>query len=646
MEHQNERNIRISNYLLNSENDFSESFQLHFTKVEFRSYFFFYLFQMLEMLFITVVSTLTFLPSNDNDNTIQKYFNKILSLLYLSPSLFDHRSISYFIILPILFILFLGILYTIYLGYIFKKDKVLLNTNLLKPWIVLQRLVLPIPGNIIGSYFGHYFFELKAKIYLDQLFLSIAAGVLWPWSVISASILYNSYQYKRKNDICQIRPNYILFDCFVTIFPMFQAMIPYIISVFVSTPASKCITSACITSIISFFVIIYLSFNHTYYSESMNNNVTFLFMIKIPLSFIWLVEEIYPAKFNLYLLFCLLFMVVTFALIKILSKCYCQNPRVQIRKNQSNISLQVQDQENPLTPQNDQLIIYDPFIDWPYPFNLVSLTRQDVILIIYLMMSVVTMTTVNGFAAQRIPLTKALPDFIQDHFFVADYLRENITSPFQISNVVVFIQIFLLIAFFLTVPQYMNVRRFVCIYGTLCLIRSVSFLITSLPPPCAGSPNCPCATPEVIKLFKEGNPFFIGLTWLFGVGIFLKYPQCGDLIISGHTMWLWLTTRTLCSVMVYAFPPPFNWLANSVLIVLTLIAMVYIVLSKNHYSIDVWFAFLLVELFYVLYNSLSDNVVLNKSPYLNLYQRLIKFIETRPPKRILMQTRMLIENND
>lgn len=651
VEQQNEQNYGSSNFL--ASNGLISSFQSYFSKVEFHSYFVFYLLQMLEMLFTTVLSTLTFLLS-ENSDSIPKYITNFISVCCISQSIFNNKSSTYFVIGSILLLVFLSIVYSIYLVLIIKKGNEPLDSNFLKPWIILQRLLLPLPGYIIGCYMGYYLVELTKKIYLGQLFLIIFAMIFWSWSVVSSSFLYNSYQIKRKNDNCQIRHNYFLIDCFITGFPMIQAMIPYVISIFISSSA-KSIIYVSITSLISIFIIFFAMLNHVYYDDSMNQYITYLYLIKIPLSFIWVIKQFFPMKLEKYLIFCLAFMIAAFAFMKFISKYFSCNHRAslsQIRLNTSQTDTKIEDQDQAI-PLNIQLTddqisqssFFDPFISWPYPFSLISLTRQDIILSIYLAIGVLTMVLVNGLAAQRIPIANPLPDIIQEHFYVADYLRKN-SDSFQISNILVLIQIFLLIVSVLTVPQYLNVRRFVLIYSTLCLVRSISFLLTSLPAPCAGAPNCPCADPEIINQFKKGNPIKISLTWLFGLGMFLKLPQCGDLIISGHTMWLWLASRTICSVIEYALPRPFNWLAITLLITFTLITMCYIILSKNHYSIDVWFAFLLTELFFTLYNSLSENAIQPQRPTWSLAQKIIKFFETRPPKRILAQTKMMMQYNE
>lgn len=637
MESQNERIHHTSGYLLNSGDDVLAFFQSYFTKVEFRSYIF-YLIQMLEMFLITVISTLVFISSHKNDDLIHKLYHNFLSKCYISPSIFDVNTIPYLIIGTILFLIFLFIIYTIYLGYIIKKDDNTINPNIVKPWIIIKQLVLPIPGYLIGSYFGYYFLLLTKKIYISQLFLIITVGIFWSWLVISSNILYSSYHFKRNNDISQIHHNYYLFDSFITIIPMIQTILPYVITVFISS-SYKYIIYTIITSIISIFVIIFDISNHAYYNDSMNQFIVFLFLIKMPISYIWSIDETNPTKLKSYLVFNFLFITTTFILIKLISKYYLKCNQIQ---SNDQISIESQEEISIENSKDQSIQIFDPFINFPYPFNLVSLTKQDIILGVYLSTSIVSMILFNGLAATRMPISKALPDIIQEHFYVADYLRTNVNSSFEISNILVLIQIALLIIFFLIVPQYLNVRRFVFIYGTLCYIRTISFTLTTLPAPCTGAPKCPCSDPEIINRFRNGNPIKIAFTWLFGLGMFLKLPQCGDLIISGHTMWLWLTSRTLCSVMEYVIPRPFNLLSIALLMAFTLIAMAYIVLSKNHYSIDVWFAFLITELLFTAYNSLAENSV-QQRPNWSLCQKIIRFIETRPPKRILMQTKMLMQ---
>lgn len=653
MEQQNESTLEEvslanSNDLIN-ENNLLALCQSKFQKFEFRSCFF-YILQIFEMLFITVTSTLTVISTNESDNSSVKFLNFFISLCYISPSLFSHSFVTYLIVGIILLLILLIIGYTIYIGYKIRKDETSLSPKCLQPWVIMHRLILPFPGIIIGCYFGYYFKLLTRVVCQEKLFFIIYTGLLWCWSIVSSCSLYNSRQYQRKYDICQIQSEFVLFECFITIFPLFQAIMPYIISIFI-TSESNTVLYSCLTIMLSILVILFVPLKKPYYSDFMNNYVIFLYSLKIPISLVWMVEKIYPNHLGIYIIFCLVFSITTFLLIKFISFCIqnyllTNHTQTQTSQTQNNIRIENQDSDLQLNFQlvdehTNQPSIRDPFINCRYPFNLISLTNQDILLAIHLVSSVVIMMLCNAVAAKRMPISKQLPDLIQDHFYIADELRNAADSPFIISNVVVLVQIPLLVLFIFGFPHYFNIRRFVFIYGVLCCIRTVSFLITSLPAPCTGAPRCPCSDPKVIQNFSEGSAVKIAFTWLFGLGIFLKYPQCGDLIISGHTMWLWITTRSLCSVMTQLIPKPISWLANSALITLTLIAMCYIILAKNHYSIDVWFGFVLTEMLFLFYNSLWGQAIHPPNDNDSLLVRLIRFLETRPPKRILIQTKKM-----
>lgn len=641
--------------IVGNEIDFLSFYQSSFIKVEIRNRFF-YSIQMFQMFFITVISTLVVLPTVESENSSIKIFNDILSFFYISPYFFNHSVSSYVVIGTILLLILVVIGYTFFIGFKIREDTPL-NSNSLKPWIIVHRLFLPFPGYMIGCYLGFYFQELTQNIYLCQILLVTFTGMFWCWVIFTSNLLYNDYPFKRKNDVCQIHHTQITFDSIITIIPMIQTTLPSVLSVFVQPTANATLYSF-LSSLSSIVILIYISISKPYINDLMNQYVFFLFLIKIPLSFVWLIEIAYEKKFELYLLFCIIVIIASFVVTRLLISCFfnCHKPaqttvpsnfsnqvqdQVQTQINDSEISNRYQDQ---IDGNNQQIqnSAFDPTANCCYPFNLVSLTYQDLALGVYLVSAILLMLTLNAVAAQRMPIANALPDLIQDHFNISHYLRLNVAEKsFQFSNIIVLIQVFLLISYFLFVPQYVNARRLAFIYASLCVIRTVSFIVTSLPAPCSGFPKCPCSDPDVIKFIKKQNPVKVGLTWLFGLGMFLVMPQCGDLIISGHTMWLWLTSRTCCSVIKYVVPRPFNWLASCFLFTLTIITMIYIILARNHYSIDVWFGFVFTELLWTLYNSYWARSIASPLPSDSLLLRFIRWIETRPPNRVLMQTRRM-----
>ena len=72
--------------------------------------------------------------------------------------------------------------------------------------------------------------------------------------------------------------------------------------------------------------------------------------------------------------------------------------------------------------------------DHSYP--LISLKKQDIFVISYLAVSLIFMVYLNAMAAQRMPETKALPDYFHEKFPIADAIRNSkYFGEGQISNV-------------------------------------------------------------------------------------------------------------------------------------------------------------------------------------------------------------------
>lgn len=249
--------------------------------------------------------------------------------------------------------------------------------------------------------------------------------------------------------------------------------------------------------------------------------------------------------------------------------------------------------------------------------------------------SPIIMILFNTIAAKRIPLSEPLPDIVHETFKVSKKIRLNVNIPmYQISNVYIIVQFVLMFLIEFIANENLNVRRLCFIYCILCYIRAFAFTVTVLPAPCAGEANCPCADPKNIKAFRERSALMIAFYWTIGFGIFIKQPQCGDLIISGHTMSLWIFNRTICDAYGRWLPRPFNWLVNSFFYAISLVSMVYIIISKNHYSIDVWFGYLFPELLWFLYKSYQKLALLPPRKNDSAIIRFIRWFETRPPKEL------------
>ncbi|KAH0794890.1 phosphatidylcholine:ceramide cholinephosphotransferase 2-like isoform X6 [Histomonas meleagridis] len=240
------------------------------------------------------------------------------------------------------------------------------------------------------------------------------------------------------------------------------------------------------------------------------------------------------------------------------------------------------------------------------------------------------MVYLNALTAQRMPETTALPDYLHEKFSIAKSLRESkYYGNYQISNIACIINGITLISFFFTARDSFNVRRIVIIYATLCYIRAVSFFLTTMPAPCTGTTKCPCSEHKALTDLKHANPFMIAFSWLFGLGMFLTHPQCGDLVISGHTMFLWLSTLGILDVIRIKIPTPFKQLMSASWVMFIMVSLLFIIISRNHYSIDVWFGFIFPQMFWMLYKAGQNSLKFKPGNNDSCLLELLRWIEYR-----------------
>lgn len=228
------------------------------------------------------------------------------------------------------------------------------------------------------------------------------------------------------------------------------------------------------------------------------------------------------------------------------------------------------------------------------------------------------------------PIGRALPDVAHEVFPVGDQLRRSPQfGMFQFSNIACLVNGLSLVIALIIRPEHMSIRKPLVVYATVAYLRAVAFTVTGLPAPCAGLANCPCADAETIKKIKERNPLLVGIGWLIGAGIYLQSPQCGDLIISGHTMWLWLSWKMMKDLIDRLFREPFDRLFRYVTLALVLPSMIYIIIVRNHYSVDVFFGWLLIEGLWTAYSAAEVGAKKPRKLTDMWLIKLVRWIETR-----------------
>jgi hypothetical protein len=350
---------------------------------------------------------------------------------------------------------------------------------------------------------------------------------------------------------------------------------------------------------------LHLAMHRPYRTQKEVRWVGFLFIQSVPVSLLWCVEELHPPKVLAWFIICALLAVPVW---------FCAGC-IPVGRAVSD------DTDSADTMTREPV---------PWPRNIFRRERTDWFVGIYFLLALAVMAYCNAHAARRMPLAPALPDVAHDIFPVGDQLRKaSQFGAFQFSNIACLVNAVALILALVIHPEHINARKPLVVYATVAYIRSVAFTVTGLQSACTGLAKCPCSEPAIIKRFKERSPLAIAIGWFFGLGIYLRYPQCGDLIISGHTMWLWLSWKMMKDVINRLFKEPFDRLLRYLALALVLPSMIYIIIVRNHYSVDVFFGFLLIEILWCAY-SVAEVAARKPCKETDMWLvKLVRWIETR-----------------
>jgi hypothetical protein len=351
--------------------------------------------------------------------------------------------------------------------------------------------------------------------------------------------------------------------------------------------------------------VLHLAMRRPYRTQKEVRWIGFLFVESVPVSLIWCIEELRPPGVLAWLAVCALIAVPIW---------FCAGCLP--------VGRAVADDNDSAEP-----IATEP-VRWPR--SILPCERTDLFVTAYFALSLVVMTYCNAHAARRMPLGPALPDVAHDIFPVGDELRRSRQfGAFQFSNIACLLNGVSMIIALIIRPEHVNARKPAVIYATVAYIRAVAFTVTGLPAACAGLAKCPCADPATVKAFREKSPLAIAMGWLIGAGIYLPHPQCGDLIISGHTMWLWLSWKMMKDVINRLFKEPFDRLLRYLTLALVMPSMIYIIIVRNHYSVDVFFGWLLIEVLWIAY-SVAEVAARKPRKGTDMWLvKLVRWIETR-----------------
>lgn len=259
-----------------------------------------------------------------------------------------------------------------------------------------------------------------------------------------------------------------------------------------------------------------------------------------------------------------------------------------------------------------------------------SMNSRSVFVVCWVVASIYTMNIFNAFAYSRMPGEGPLPDVIADAYKNYGGLRNS--RQYMGRQPADVVSLFLTAASIITTLIFwdkVNARKMGVVYCLCLLMRTLFFSVTGLPPTCIGYPNCPCETTPYAKVASAYSLPTVAAIYTFSMGFFLdRFPQCGDLTMSGHTIYLWIVALYFTETLQKTFKGLIVSLIKVVVYVLLTFVLITIVLIRNHYTIDVFLATIFTNMLWTMY-SWSDHLLrMDHQPFVKSYVgRAFKWIE-------------------
>jgi len=227
-----------------------------------------------------------------------------------------------------------------------------------------------------------------------------------------------------------------------------------------------------------------------------------------------------------------------------------------------------------------------------------------------------------AFTHERVPETEPLPDLFLDHVKYQDW-GLDVSEMILMSNT--FLAVFVIM---LHSHRTIILRRIWLILGLLYYYRALTMCVTVLPK-ADKTYTCMPKTPQnetTAMMYVERV-----LTIISGGGLSIngKHVFCGDYIFSGHTM-----TLTLGYLAIKQYSPRRFILLHWASFLAALCGVIFLLLARGHYTIDVLLAYYVSSRLWWVYHTLAHNDSLKKAGPHNLLANLcwwpvFRFFETK-----------------
>lgn len=244
-------------------------------------------------------------------------------------------------------------------------------------------------------------------------------------------------------------------------------------------------------------------------------------------------------------------------------------------------------------------------------------TLRSMMLLLWTFATIYIMNIFNALAYSRMPVNKPLPDIIANSCKKYAYLRGSKTyMSFQPADMLSIILTASSILITILRWDIVNIPKLAYIYNVSLLIRILFFTVTGFPPACIGYPNCPCATIPYSTISRNFSIPEIAFVYTFAMGLFLgNIPQCGDLTMSGHTIYLWSLLLYIIDTLNSIFIGEEIFFCKIVAYILLFLALLTIILIRNHYTIDVLLATVFVNIIWMLYSLMATLTHINNHSF-------------------------------
>merc|ERR1712130_572315 len=214
------------------------------------------------------------------------------------------------------------------------------------------------------------------------------------------------------------------------------------------------------------------------------------------------------------------------------------------------------------------------------------------------------------FTHERVPETEPLPDLILDHIKYQEWVLD-------VSEVILMLNTYAaIIVVMLHSHRTIILRRIWLILGLLYFYRALTMSVTVLPKSnmtYTSMPKTPGNETSAVMYAKRVFTIISG----GGLSISGKHVFCGDYIFSGHTM-----TLTLGYLTIKQYSPRRFVLLHRASFLLAVLGVIFLLLARGHYTIDVLLAYYVSSRLWWVYHTLAHNDTLKRRGPHNLLTHL------------------------